>query len=296
MRSRAEAASGPAFALEISTKEFDYPRTLSFLRARAVPAIERFGEDGFDRVLRIGADTRLLSVRATVTDGTVALTARTVPERPFLDIQALITRLFDLDANLAPFRRLARLDLVLRPLVTARPGLRLVQILDPFEASVRAILGQQVNVAAASTMTSRVASALGDPFADGLVAFPTPARIAEGGAAALQSLGITKTKSRAIVEIAARSTDRRIDWETLRGASEAAVTEALTEVPGIGPWTAQYLQMRALSGRDALPVRDLGLVRALNALGIAARDHDAVTDRWRPWRGYAVLHLWSASA
>ncbi|MEO8448620.1 MAG: AlkA N-terminal domain-containing protein [Gemmatimonadota bacterium] len=287
---------GTALALEIPAAQFDYARALGFLRARAVPAIERFVSDGFERVLRTGTGIHLLSVRGTSAGAVLRLVARTEPEVPMAELRGLITRLFDLDADLAPFRRLARLDLVLRLLVAARPGLRLVQILDPFEAAVRGILGQQVSVAAASTMTSRVATALGDPFADGLIAFPTPARVAEAGTGAMTSLGITKTKSRAIVELATRSVDGRIDWDELRGASEARVVEVLTQVPGVGPWTARYLQMRALSGRDALPVRYLGLVKALLARGVAERDHDSVTDRWRPWRGYAVLHLWSADA
>ncbi len=216
-------------------------------------------------------------------------------------LRRLVRRMLDLDTDLRPFLAMARRDPLLRPLVARRPGLRLPQLPDPFEGAVRAIVGQQVSVAAARTVIDRLIRQLGEPVAAagaGLFAFPLPAAVAAAGPERLTVLGLTRAKAAALVGMAAASRDGALDWERLRGAPADAASAALTALPGIGPWTASYIRMRALGDRDAFPASDLGVVKALAALAPGApRPHQpaeilAMAERWRPFRAHAAIHLW----
>jgi len=168
---------------------------------------------------------------------------------------------------------------------------------DGFELAVRAILGQQVSVAGARTLAGRLVAALGEPLPAPRGAlthtFPTPDRVAE---ADLSGLGLTGGRIVALQSLAravatgSLTLDRGADWE--------GTVARLRELPGIGPWTASYIAMRALGDPDACPVADLGLRRALERRGFAA-DPKAVAARaeaWRPWRAYATHHLWASLA
>jgi 3-methyladenine DNA glycosylase/8-oxoguanine DNA glycosylase len=182
---------------------------------------------------------------------------------------------------------------LLRPLVADAPGIRLPGAWDPFEVAVRGILGQQVTVRAATTLAGRLAAAFGRPVECGAGLthlFPTPAALADADVA---SIGIPRTRAATIRALAAAV----VRGEPVLDAScgtEAAV-ERLCAIPGIGAWTAQYIAMRGLSEPDAFPAGDLGVRKALGngdgPLSVAAVER--LSAPWRPWRAYAVMHLWN---
>jgi AraC family transcriptional regulator of adaptative response / DNA-3-methyladenine glycosylase II len=195
-------------------------------------------------------------------------------------------RLFDLDADPSAIAAGLARDPLLAPLVRRHPGLRVPGAVDGFEMAARAIVGQQVSVAGARTVLGRLVAEYGEPLAQpdgGLTRrFPAPAAIAEADPAGFP---FPRTRAEALVTVArlvARG-ELRLDGE----ADPAEVRAALTAVRGVGPWTASYVAMRALGDPDAFLPGDVGIRHALARLGSAADD-----ERWRPWRSYAVMHLW----
>jgi len=165
--------------------------------------------------------------------------------------------------------------------------------MDGFEIAVRAILGQQVTVAAASTIAGRFAAAFGDPIDTPHAAltrlFPSAATIAALAPGEIARHGIIASRARAIVALAREIHEGRLRLEP--SAPVEATLAALEGVPGIGPWTAQYIAMRALAWPDAFPHVDVAVVKAMKLTPARAL---ARADAWRPWRAYAVLHLWKS--
>jgi 3-methyladenine DNA glycosylase/8-oxoguanine DNA glycosylase len=318
VRSECGEASGaarvaPAARIPVPP-DFDFSWAVRFLAARAVPALEAVSPAEYRRVVRLDTVPSsagppapvALAVRyvAPRAGHGARLEAVAAPRLPAAVLRRAVTRMFDLDADLAAFGAVAARDPLLGPVVAANPpGVRLPQLLDPFEALVRAILGQQVSVAAASTMTDRVVRLLGEPAPrlslGGAAepdhrAFPHPAAVAAAGAAALRALGITRAKSAALAGVALAIADGVVVWDRLRAAPAAEAERALVALPGVGPWTASYVRLRALGDRDAFPAADLGVLKALAARGVPRAGVMAAAERWRPWRGYATLHLWQS--
>ena len=232
----------------------------------------------------------------------IALTAG--PEGARLDVRdaraipatvEIARRLFDLDIDPAAVARTLGRDPVLRPLVRSRRGIRVPGAADGFELVVRAVIGQQVSVAGARTMLGRIAKRFGEPLAhvggEVTMLFPGAERLA---GAPLEWLGITSRRVHAIRRVAALVAQGELDLST-SGDPDAAVA-ALLEVSGIGPWTCEYVRMRAFGDRDAFPAGDLGVRRGFERLELDARP-GAILDRaeaWRPWRAYAAMLLWTA--
>jgi AraC family transcriptional regulator, regulatory protein of adaptative response / DNA-3-methyladenine glycosylase II len=196
----------------------------------------------------------------------------------------------DLDPD-EPARRLGD-DPIIGPLLHARPGVRPPGTWDPFETGVRAILGQQVTLAAANTIAGRLVQRLGRPVAGlaelGLThVFPSPEALAE---ADLSGLGIPRAREEAI-----RSFARAVAGDAIRldrSVSLERLVSSITAVDGLGPWTAHYLALR-LGERDAYPTTDLGLQRALRRrVDRSVKALDELAERWRPWRALAATHLW----
>jgi AraC family transcriptional regulator of adaptative response / DNA-3-methyladenine glycosylase II len=181
----------------------------------------------------------------------------------------------------------------LRARIAKEPGLRVPGALDGFELAVRAVLGQQVSVRAATTFAGRIARAFGEPIATPHSVLtqlsPSCERIADASVEQLTAHGITRARAATLRALAAACADGRLQLEP--GADVDAVIEALDELPGIGPWTAHYVAMRALGAADAFPEGDLGLRKALD--GISAKELQLRAERWRPYRAYAALHLWN---
>jgi len=200
---------------------------------------------------------------------------------------AAVRRWLDLDQDPAAVQEALGGHPRLAPLLAARPGLRIVGHPDPFEAAVTTVLGQRVSLAAARVFGARFVELFAP--SGGLVAFPSPAVVAAADPVELRAaVGVTGPRARCVVELAALCADG-LD---LLGDDPALVRERLLAVPGVGPWTVEYLAVRVLGDRDAYPSGDLVLQRALGVR--TAQEADALSQHWRPWRAYALFHLWTA--
>lgn len=217
-----------------------------------------------------------------------------------VDLAPTVTRLrrwLDLDADPALVAGALGDDPLLAPLVAARPGLRVPGTTDAFELAVRAVLGQQVSTAAARTIAGRLVAEYGEPGVDGLSFFPSAATLASVGTPALRALGLNEGRASTIGVVARAVVDGlRLD----PGVDREHVRDALLALPGIGPWTADYVALRALGDPDVFPAGDLVLRRAMAELPggagepVDVRSAAARAAVWSPWRGYAAQHLWSA--
>jgi AraC family transcriptional regulator of adaptative response / DNA-3-methyladenine glycosylase II len=199
-----------------------------------------------------------------------------------------IKRLFDLNANPAQITN------ALGDIAVANPGLRLPGTVNGFETAMRAILGQQVSVAAARTLAGRVAKALGTPIETPqsalTILMPNASTISHAGPEALSALGVVPSRACAIVTLASAVASGRLDLDSHHVLPETVA--ALSALPGIGEWTAQYIAMRAFNWPDAFPHTDLGIRRALGESN-PKRVLEAA-EKWRPWRAYAAMHLWKS--
>jgi AraC family transcriptional regulator of adaptative response / DNA-3-methyladenine glycosylase II len=273
---------------------FDSAGLFTYLAARAVPGVEWIGAGRVRRSLRVAghpvvvevstpAGVRGLEVR---TDGADAVHWLAVAER--------VRSVFDLTADPGEIGRQLGADPRLRALLRRRPAPRVPGAWDPFEIAVRIVLGQQVTVAGATQLAGRIAARFGDPLPDSLVdrergptlLFPEPHALAE---APVEQIGLTRQRARALRALAAAVA--RGDLALAPGADPDAAREALLALPGIGAWTAELVLLRALGEPDAFPAGDLGLQRAL---GCDARALERRAERWRPWRAYAAMLLWTA--
>ena len=276
---------------------YDWDAILAFLRARAIPGVEAVSAQRYARAIAIGAGRGAIIVEPA--DGFCLKVTVIFPELRHLPaIIARVRRVFDLAADPTAIGAYLGSDPVLAPLVNARPGLRVPGAWDGFELAVRAILGQQITVSAATLLAARLVACYGDALPqagqpEGLThVFPTPARLAGEDLAAI---GMPKTRRAALCALAAAVV---ADPHLLgpRRSLEEAVAQ-LRALPGIGEWTAQYIAMRELREPDAFPPADIGLLRAM-ADGHGVRPSPAAllahAERWRPWRAYAALHLWAS--
>jgi AraC family transcriptional regulator of adaptative response / DNA-3-methyladenine glycosylase II len=242
---------------------FDWAALLTFLAPRAIPGIESVEGDRYRR----GAIT------AGFADGALSVTGAGEAELE------RIAHLFDLHADSRAIDRHLARDPRLKPLVKVRPGVRVPGAWDAFELAVRAILGQQVSVRGATTLAGRLVAAHGRPGV-----FPHPAVLAK---ADLTAIGLPRARAAAISGLAAAVADHPKLFES-------ATIASLCTLPGIGPWTAQYIAMRALHHRDAFPHSDLGLLRAMATEGRRPTPEKLLgaAEAWRPYRAYAAMRLW----
>ncbi|HEX9766453.1 MAG TPA: AlkA N-terminal domain-containing protein [Nitriliruptorales bacterium] len=272
----------------------DWEAMVGFLAPRAIAGVEHVTAGTYRRTIAIQGDPGVIEVSRGGPDHLV-LVAHLPHWEGLIHLVDRARRLFALDAPVEEARRHLAADPIVGPSVTGRPGLRVPGAWDGFEVGVRAIVGQQVSVAGATTMLGRLAQRCGRAV-PGLESmglgrlFPTAEEVI---GADLDGLGLTRARQRAVAALAVAVADGTVRLDRTRPLDELAAE--LTALPGIGPWTAQYVGLR-LGDRDALPTGDLGLVRALeqhhgHADGRAALDEAAA--RWSPWRATAALHLWT---
>lgn len=266
---------------------------LRFLAARAVPGLEEANGGCYRRSLELEHGGAVADV---ISDGDeVRIELRLEDERDRPDALARCRRLLDLDADTARIDAALGGDPLLAPLVRRRPGLRVPRATDGFELAVRAILGQQVTLAAARRTGARLVALYGRPLDEPAGAithlFPTPAAVAEVDSLELR---LPRVRANALRALARAVLDGALDLHP--GADLDAARHGMLALPGIGPWTASYVGMRALGDSDAFPPGDAAVRRALRRLGEDGRPAavERLAERWRPWRSYALMHLWRA--
>jgi len=291
------AGNGSAAAITVTLgyrPPLDSRALLAFIAERAIPGIESAGSDGVRRTVRAGiagANGGWLEVRFVPAQARVQLSFAPTLGGASGSVIALVRRWLDLDA--AP-------ETIAETLVAlpGEPGLRLPGSVDAFELAVRAVLGQQVTVAAARTLARRLVerfgSAVATPWPEIDRAFPAPTDLAHVAIERIAELGIIRSRAGAIQALATQ-------WNELApllapGASPETLVERLRSLPGVGPWTAHYIAMRALGWPDAFPPGDVAALKAMRQLFDVASDRAAAAhaEAWRPWRAYALLRLWNS--
>jgi AraC family transcriptional regulator of adaptative response / DNA-3-methyladenine glycosylase II len=271
---------------------FDWPALLAFLSLRTLRGVESVGADSYSRTVQLGEHRGWIQVRPAARGDAleVELSHTLTPALPGLLNR--LRHLFDLNARPDLIAAHLAQDERLETAVANSPGLRVPGAFDGFELALRAILGQQITVKAATTLAGRFVEAFGEPFATPLEGLsrltPLPARVAAASVDEIASLGIIQTRTRSILALAEEVASGRLKLEP--GGDPAAVMARLVALPGIGPWTAEYIAMRALRWPDAFPTGDVVLRARLG--GVTAAQAEARSRAWSPWRSYATLHLW----
>jgi AraC family transcriptional regulator of adaptative response / DNA-3-methyladenine glycosylase II len=272
----------------------DWNGLLNFFSQRAIPRVEAVQDGAYFRTVRLKRHDREFSGYIQVRHEeakqvlSVRVSSKLLPVCAF--VLERVKQLFDLHADPVVIAT------ALGPLAKGRPGLRVPGGFDSFEIAVRAILGQQISVAAARTLTGRLVLRFGSPLGTVIPElthlFPTPQRIVRATVDDIGKLGIIGTRARTLIALAQAVASGTLLLEPGRRIED--VLRQLRELPGVGEWTAQYIAMRALSWPDAFPHADLGIRKALQ--GASPKKVLEVAEKWRPWRAYAALHLWATLA
>jgi AraC family transcriptional regulator, regulatory protein of adaptative response / DNA-3-methyladenine glycosylase II len=298
-----QAPATHAIRLRLPCRQpFDPTSVLDFLGLRALPGVEALDGPSYTRSLRLPHGHGIVTLRAPDSespDGPAYVEGELVLS-DLRDLQTAVARcrqLLDLDADPVAIWEALRKDPLVGALVRSDPGRRVPGSADGFELAVRAVIGQQVSVAGARTVAGRLVLAAGEVLPEALGAvthlFPTPAALAALAESDPGAFSMPAGRRRGVVALAqaVESGDVVID----PGADPAELRRSLVALPGIGPWTAEYVAMRALRDPDAFMPTDLGIRRGAVALGLP--DDPAqlrtMTEHWRPWRSYAMAHLWA---
>jgi AraC family transcriptional regulator of adaptative response / DNA-3-methyladenine glycosylase II len=275
---------------------YDFDHLLAFHERRAIAGVECVADGVYRRSIVIDGVAGWFSVSRAPRDTALLLCVQHPRGDALAAIVARVRRMFDVDADPRALRTAFRRSDLLAPLIRRWPGQRLPGAWDGFELAVRAVLGQQVSVAAARTLAARVVAHFGTPLPEaasvGLHALcPDPAILVD---AELEALGITRARASTIRALARAVLDGRVHFRSEQTLSGFA--RDLVALPGIGAWTAHYIAMRALAQPDAFPAADLILRRvAGGGTALTTRALESMSDAWRPWRAYAVMLLWRSA-
>ena len=275
---------------------FDWPALLAFFAARAIPGVESVDGDRYLRTVAIEGRPGVIELRQHA--GNVMLTMHGINTPNVFPVVQRCRELFDLDAPMQEIANVLSRDAVLGRLLHGSPGVRVPGAWDGFELTVRAIVGQQISVKAATTIAGRIAKVYGEPVGDqgssGLShLFPVPERLAR---ARFNNVGVTRGRAETLRRVARAVVDGALTFDASQ--DPAALRDSLIAIPGIGEWTAQYVAMRALKNPDAFPAADLGLLRAFDEPGrqrLKPAQLEELSQGWRPWRAYAALLLWGSA-
>lgn len=282
---------GSPFAFQLAYRPpFDWDGLLDFLSRRLYAGVEAIRDDSYLRTVRLGGRTGWIRVKPGRKRNAMSVELSPELGRAIPAVLMRVRRLFDLGAEPD------RISLRLGKIAAKCPGMRLPGAFDGYEIAIRAVLGQQISVKAATTIAGRFAAAYGEavqmPFPDLHLLMPTAGRVARSTESAMMKIGVTAARARTLLGVsrAMEKVPNLLD----PGADVEAAMARIKALPGIGEWTAQYLAMRAFSWPDAFPATDLGIRKAL---GLAdERRIVAQAEAWRPWRGYAAMHLWRTLA
>ena len=280
---------------------YNWKYVLSFFAARAIPGVESVINGVYLRTIAVGDSSGAIMLRDDAKNSALALTLLGASTTSIFPIVQQVRTIFDVDAPVADITDVLTRDAALAPLLRTHPGVRVPGAWDGFELTVRAILGQQISVKAATTLAGRIVARYGenatvDAGVPGEVPqylFPTPARLSR---ARFNNVGLVSSRAESIRRVARAVANGEICFDGSQSVAE--FRDALTGIRGIGEWTAQYVAMRALKDPDAFPASDLGLLRAFDAPGqdrMKPAELKQRAENWRPWRAYAALLLWSST-
>ncbi len=274
-----------------------------FLATRAVPGVEQGSDSWYRRTLGLTHGSAIIelgdragSADAWVKQGWIPCRLELSDLRDLASAVARCRRLLDLDADAQAVAEALGGDPILGAAICAEPGRRSPGHVDGFELAVRAVLGQQVSVAGARTLASRLVAAHGEPLTTANCElthlFPTAEQVA---AADPTTLSLTAARAASLIGLARAVADGEIDLDP--GADRDRTAAQLLALPGVGPWTVSYIRMRALADPDVFMASDLGVRRGVQQLGFTGglSDIEKLAQDWRPWRSYALAHIWAAA-
>ena len=275
---------------------YDFAAMLAFLARRSIPGVEAVSEYAYRRSIVIDGESSWFEITAMENDDALALRVPVVKPDAIAALVARVRRQFDLDADPHAIASAFSKDRLLSPLQQRWPGQRLPGAWDGFELAVRGVLGQQISVVAARTLAGRLVERYGTAFEDspdGLHAlFPTAMALAD---APLEQIGLPKARAATLRGMAQACVDGRVHFSAEQGLD--SLVASMVALPGIGPWTAHYVAMRALSQPDAFPAGDLVLRKIAGGdAPMSERALEVLSQSWRPWRAYAVMLLWRSAS
>lgn len=271
-----------------------WPALLKFLTGRGAAGVEAAEGPRYWRTVRWGTQRGWLCAEPVEGQSAIALTLSTSLMPVLTPLLARVRSLFDLDAHPQAIAQHLQTSVFLRPMIEQVPGLRVPGALDGFELALRVVLGQQITVKAATTVFGRFASRFGDPAVTPCAALkfyaPTAERVAEASLQQLIDLGLTTRRAETVQRLAVACASGTLRLEP--GVNVQETMTRLQEIPGIGPWSAQYIAIRGLRWPDGFPYSDLVLMKLMGQNKPAAML--AASEPWRPWRAYACMHLWNS--
>jgi AraC family transcriptional regulator, regulatory protein of adaptative response / DNA-3-methyladenine glycosylase II len=290
-RIRAQRAENPAqtgLRLRLAARGGFQPEpAFDFLKARAVTGLEQIEQGAYHRLIRLSPTASPMPIALAFDAAGVMLQATPPSMAMVRPLIARVTAAFDLNTDIAAVDAHLAKDPAFAPDIAADPGVRLVLGLDPFEVAVRAVIGQQITVAGARTLLARLC-ALTAGQGQGVLVFPTPQDLCLQTPSALAGIGLPKKRAETLHALARAALD---DPDLLTAGADRQ--EVLKSIPGIGPWTAGYIALRAFGDADVFPSGDVVLQ---SAAGLKAKALEDAAEAWRPYRGYAALRLWRRAA
>ena len=287
---------------------YSWESIIQFLEVRATPGVEQVVDGRYLRTVSFGGNAGVLECGADEAQDSLKLTIHGVPTAGLLPVVQKVREMFDVDAPVADIADVLGTDSQLKKALAIYPGIRVPGAWDGFELTVRAILGQQVSVKAATTMAGRIAARYGTKTSDSLsfplfsdsekrgkdklslVLFPTADKLSR---ARFNGIGLVQSRIDTIRRVAKAVCDGSVTFDNAQSPEE--LRKSLVALKGIGDWTAQYVAMRVLKDPDAFPASDLGLLKAVGESGVAGvKNLQNRAEAWRPWRSYAAMLLWSS--
>jgi AraC family transcriptional regulator of adaptative response / DNA-3-methyladenine glycosylase II len=292
----ADSSDSGALSVSLPYREpFDWPALLAFFSARAIPGVETVTAGRYQRSVRVDGKPGFVDVALEVDK--VRLTLHGVSTASMFPIVQRCRDMFDLDAPTGEISAILSQDARLAQRLRKHSGIRVPGTWDGFELTVRAVLGQQVSVKAATTMAGRIADKYGEVLRDAPSSaltrlFPTAERLVR---ARFNGVGLTRSRAETLRRVARAVVDGSLSFDSSEDPKN--IRDTLLSIRGIGAWTAEYVAMRAMKNPDAFPSGDLGLLRALQddeGVSLRPAELEKLSEGWRPWRAYAALLLWSS--